>query len=393
MLASWVLGVSLSAAVVLPQQRWILEVEDPEAAAALVEDLGGEVFTALPQHQALAVSLPVGTEAQLTDSQWLLALEPDHPRFPLITDSSHFPAEPDLPRLPQSETLPYGLPMVQAQLLDSSLIDGVLLCVVDSGYALNHEDLPSALVTGYVDSQAGPWYQDTMGHGTHVAGILAAIGGNGVGVVGVLPNADPRLHIVRVYDASDWTYSSTLVSAVDKCVVEATRQQRPVVINLSLGGPDASRFERRAFDSFHQLGALMVAAAGNLGNQDYAYPASYDGVISAAAVGENRLRASFSQSNDQVELAAPGLGVPSTLPQGYGLKSGTSMATPYIAGVAALVWSRHLHCDHLTLRRALAESALDLGLPGRDPDYGHGLVQAMAASDWLTRFCPLVDRQ
>jgi len=129
---------------------------------------------------------------------------------------------------------------------------------------------------------------------------------------------------------------------------------------------------------------LDLAAAGNAGNTSFSYPASYNAVVSVAAVDSSRNLASFSQRNSQVELAGPGVGVNSTWNNGgYNSISGTSMASPHVAGVAALVWSNHPTCTAAQIRAALTATAQDRGAAGRDTSFGFGIVQAKAAVDRL----------
>lgn len=130
---------------------------------------------------------------------------------------------------------------------------------------------------------------------------------------------------------------------------------------------------------------LHIAAAGNGGNSSLSYPASYDAVVSVAAVDSSESKASFSQYNSQVEIAGPGVGVNSTWNNGaYRSISGTSMATPHVSGVAALVWSQFPQCTAKQIRNVLNATAKDKGQAGRDTSYGHGIVQAKAAVDYLT---------
>jgi hypothetical protein len=134
---------------------------------------------------------------------------------------------------------------------------------------------------------------------------------------------------------------------------------------------------------------LIVAAAGNGGkNAAKSYPASYESVMSVAATDSNDNVAYFSQENDQVDIAAPGVSVLSTLPlhvasSGYSAWSGTSMACPHVSGVAALVWSHHPTKSAVEIRQALEGSAVDMGITGRDDAYGHGLLRADLAMEFL----------
>merc|ERR1712241_33491 len=137
-------------------------------------------------------------------------------------------------------------------------------------------------------------------------------------------------------------------------------------------------------------GILIIAAAGNGGaSASVSYPAGYPHVMSVAAVDSNGQRASFSQNDDQVEIAAPGKGVKSTITDSngesfsYASWSGTSMACPHVAGVAALVWSHFPNCTNNQIRNVLIKSAQDKGAAGCDEDYGHGIVKAQAAYDLL----------
>jgi serine protease len=414
--------------------------------------------------------------------------------------------EPDVLRYPLGEVQPYGIDMVQAPAVweSGSTGDGVTVCVIDSGIHAAHQDLSSIPMTGTA-SNGQSWNTDTCGHGTHVAGTIAARA-NDFGVVGV-NTGSISLHLVKVFDGPScgWSYSSTLVNAAQDCQKKGAK-----VINMSLGGTFSSRTENRAFQDLYTKGVLSVAAAGNSGTTQKSYPASYDSVISVAAVDSKKALASFSQRNSQVELAAPGVGVLSTVPQvsatttvdsvsyivsalegtaqtmatqsalanggrcttaianaftgqivlcergditfaekvdnvfssggvgvivynnvsggfsgtlgsgshpdipavsmsqedgqilltklgtstdvstmpvnqgnGYAYYDGTSMATPHVAGVAALIWSADPSWTNAQIRDALDTTAEDLGAAGRDTSFGYGLVRAQKALDYL----------
>ncbi|MDH3276071.1 MAG: S8 family serine peptidase, partial [Gammaproteobacteria bacterium] len=220
--------------------------------------------------------------------------------------------EADVLRYPLAQTTPYGIPMVQADQVGYTSAGNQKVCIIDSGYELAHEDLPGNIVDGTDDSGTGNWYTDENGHGTHVAGTIAALN-NDTGVIGVAPNGNLQLHIIKVFGANGWAYSSTLANALGKC-----EDAGATVVSMSLGGSRASRTERRAFDNAFGRGVLSVAAAGNDGNTRHSYPASYDSVISVAAIDSTKTVADFSQQTDQVELAAPGVAVLSSVPTGTG---------------------------------------------------------------------------
>jgi subtilisin family serine protease len=397
------------------------------------------------------------------------------------------------------QLVPYGIKLVQADQVSDGTTANRKVCIIDSGYDNAHEDLTGNAVTGEYDAGTGWWYTDENHHGTHVAGTIAAINNSGTGVVGVNPNKTLKLHIVKVFGKDGWAYSSTLASAANKCGAAGAN-----VISMSLGGDRRSETEQRAFDALYAKGVLNVAAAGNDGNRAVSYPANYQSVISVGAVDQNKQWASFSQYNNKVELAGPGVSVLSTVPMGAGIEGGvsvggtayeagamegspiksatapladfglgdkvntavsgkvcliqrgsidfatkvtncqssggvgavvynntagafggtlgdtvtgipsvtasdtdgaalkarlgqsatvsvkatnyayfdgTSMATPHVSAVAALVWSYFPTCSAAQLRTSLDNSALDLGPAGRDVQYGYGLVQAKAAYD------------
>lgn len=418
--------------------------------------------------------------------------------------------EEDAARAPLAQVVPYGIDLVQARdvwdidrngAVDSGAPTGagIGVCIIDSGLYTGHEDFAGVNVLGGTPSG---WSSDLCGHGTHVAGTIAAAN-NSVGVVGVTPGT-VNLYIVKVFgDDCSWAYASDLVAAANACAAQPIR-----IISMSLGGPTRSRTEERAFDSLSSRGFLSIAAAGNDGNNRKSYPASHASVISVAAVDSANVIASFSQFNDSVDLSAPGVGVSSTVPyrddstvsvgsttyegshlegaargsatgqlvdggicdsagswagrvvlcargtisfldkvrnveagggvavvitnnvpggfggtlgagessalvalclsqedgvalhaglsqpatvasaftvpaSDYEAWDGTSMATPHVSAVAALVWSALPSATAADVRAVLESTALDLGAAGRDNYYGHGLVQARAAVDAL----------
>jgi len=435
--------------------------------------------------------------------------------------------EPDQIRQPAAQTVPYGIDLVQAREVwdadrngeidvGAPTGEGIKVCVIDSGINAAHEDFQGVRIDG--GFPAGKWNHDNCGHGTHVAGTIAAAN-NDTGVVGVSPGK-VSLFIVKVFGDDvqtncAWTFSSQLIDAANRCQDAGAK-----VINMSLGG-GASRGEEQAFRSLEKRGVLSIAAAGNHGSpavptDAYLYPASYDSVVSVAAVDSSKGLAGFSAKNDQTEIAAPGVGVLSTYPlgpadpvvsggvsypaipmanshvgtataalvdggtcntalpandsswqgkvvlcqrgaqpfvvkaqnvaaggglaaviynnvagdlngtlgddlsvipsipvvgvtqasgvdmranrlnqsttvntrlpldyNGYAMLNGTSMATPHVSGVAALIWSANPSWTNRQIREAMDATAQDLGTAGYDTSYGWGLVQAKAALDEL----------
>ncbi len=291
--------------------------------------------------------------------------------------------EEDALRYPMAQTTPYGVDMVQAPLAWESGTTGsnVTMCVIDSGVYTAHQDLAGA---NFIGGYPSNWNSDTCGHGTHVSGTILAQN-NTIGVVGVAPNVSE--YMVKVFDGSNcgWSYSSTLVDAANRCANAGAR-----IISMSLGGSFYSSVENTAFANLYAQGILPIAAAGNAGNTKVSYPAGYASVVSVAAVDSNEMVASFSQHNSDVEIAAPGVNVLSTVPFStlYEQWSGTSMATPHVSAVAALLMSAFPNASVQEIRDAIDFSAKDLGTAGRDTYYGYGLVQAQAALDYLGGVTP-----
>ena len=282
----------------------------------------------------------------------------------------------------QSEKVPWGTITVKALEVSDEHISNQKVCIIDSGYDINHPDLPSSssIVTGDSQISSESWMEDGHGHGTHVAGTIAGIGGNDEGIKGLIHNGQLKLHIVKIFNNNgDFTHTSDMIQALESCVAAGS-----TVVNMSFGGEFFSAAANATIDRISKGRVLLVAASGNLGNGGKMYPASYPSVISVGAIDNNNNLAWFSQYNDQVDLVAPGVGILSTVPGGkYAFQQGTSMAAPHVAGVAALLWSNFNDKSAQEIRSAIESTAKDLGEMGRDDKFGHGLVQADRAYDCL----------
>jgi subtilisin family serine protease len=512
-------GAALAAAlVVIPvvgfaaDARYIVKFNAgrSDAGHAALRGMGAQIVLSLDPQGAVAALIPEQALPGLAHNPNIEYIEVDEIRTPMASDRI----------LASGEVLPFGIQMVQADLVTSTNESAKKVCIIDSGYSQQHEDLRDAdasITQNVPDKGSGTWDRDSCGHGSHVAGTIMATAGNSTGVIGVIPGV--HLHIVKVFGDDNlsggncsWTYSSTLVDALNKCEAAGSN-----ITSMSLGGGFKSRTEDVAFSNAYKRGMLHVAAAGNAGNKTTSYPAGYSSVISVAAVDANETVASFSQQNRDVELAAPGVGVLSTVPwfddntltfpdhsdvsglhiefsartttgvtgalvngglcdstgdswsekvvlcqrgsidfltkvqnvkngggvaaviynnvssdpscgdfagtlgdgnsstipaigvscddgtyalnylgqsgtvfseltvpaSGYEAWGGTSMATPHVSGVAALIWSCYPGLSNQQIRDAMNATAKGAGAAGRDNAYGYGIVQAKAAVDSL----------
>jgi len=242
-----------------------------------------------------------------------------------------------------AETLPWGVRSIKADRVwdrngDQSIDDGadtgqgVKVAVVDTGIDLSHPDLAANIAGGYnaIDPDQPP--QDDNGHGTHVAGIIAAAA-DGAGVIGAAPRVS--LYAVKVLGADGSGYYSDIIEGIEWCMKNGIQ-----VINLSLGGYQNVSALHDVIAEAARRGIVITAAAGNDGPAENSveYPAKYPEVIAVAAYNASRDLTSYSSRGPEVALAAPGDDILSTFPEGaYQTLSGTSMATPHASAAAALV--------------------------------------------------------
>ena len=216
-------------------------------------------------------------------------------------------AEPDFKRYLMAQNQPWGIADTQSDQLTDNDAANMTVCIIDSGYQRSNPDLNANNASGTNNSGTGNWYQNGGSHGTHVAGTIAAVN-NSEGVVGILPNTNVNLHIIKVFNEAGWGYVGELVDAVDTCVNNGAK-----VINMSLGGAGSSNAERNSLQAAADAGVLLIAASGNDGDATLSYPASYDSVMAVGALDQGRQHAEFSQYTPQVEISAPGEAILSTV--------------------------------------------------------------------------------
>lgn len=329
----------------------------------MIEAFGGEVIDSYDIVPVIAARLPAAAIAGLS-------------RNPLVTL-----IEPILTVKATGDEYDWGILRINGDDVYSNGTgftgEGVKIAIIDTGIDYTHPDLAANYAGGYdfVNDDNDP--MDDKGHGTHIAGTIAA-DDNDEGLIGVAPDA--KIYALKVLDASGSGSFADILSALDWCVdnnIDLTNNSYGSSIN-------PGRIVQRAFDSANRAGILNIAAAGNSGNRaglgdSVEYPGAYASVMAVAATTPDDERAYFSSTGPDVEIAAPGWAIYSTVPNGgYDEYYGTSMATPHVVGAAALVIESGITGAN-QVRTALVESSQDLGDPGFDYWFGYGLVDASAA--------------
>lgn len=503
--AATLLAIGTSSAAMADDNRYIIQVDAAKKGVvkALARKMGGDIK--VDSNGFIAATFAGKSLDQvkgLLNNPHVKLVEADQRRkaLAIYNDDAGDPTT--------QQIKPYAVYQSQADQL--TLQSGMKVCVIDSGLDSSNADFEWSNITGDNDSGTGNWNQHGGPHGTHVAGTVGAADNN-IGVVGMAPGVP--MHIIKVFNADGWGYSSDLAHAANLCSAAGAN-----IITMSLGGGGANNAEENAFNTFTANGGLVLAAAGNDGNNVRSYPAGYSSVMMIGANDADNNIASFSQfppitrrvkgkmvsqPTTGVEVTAGGVDTFSTYPAGlatiatmtadgnafassamenqgsasgstfdmgtaeatnsgangkicviqrgnisfhdkvkncedsggigaiiynneagmlngtlgdtnattipavgarmedgaalvassnatiniagadYGYMSGTSMATPAAAGVAALVWSNHPTCSGTEIRNAMKASAEDQGAAGRDDYFGYGIVKAAAANAYL----------
>jgi type VII secretion-associated serine protease mycosin len=269
----------------------------------------------------------------------------------------------------------WNLPLIGA--LDGwSLTRGnasVKVAVIDTGVDLTHPDLKQRLLPGVNVIEAGGSSNDDNGHGTHVAGIIGASVNNRQGIAGL--NWYSRVLPIKALDADG---AGTSFSVADG-IIDAT-DRGAKVINMSLGNYASSAFLHEAVRYAYRNDVVLVAATGNDNSNQPGYPAAYPEVVAVAATTRGLEHASFSNYGPYVDVAAPGSAIASTyMGSQYAALSGTSMATPHVSALAALIRSANPTLRNTDVMRILTTTSRDLGVRGRDDLFGYGIINVNAA--------------
>lgn len=373
-------GIVSQAAPEEPTNRKIIVfksgVLNEPARDALVEKFGGVKIKDLSLINGTAVLLSPKSEAALARHSEVLRIDDDVVVEALIRGG--ISAKPSSTQ--PAEVLPWGIDRIDADLIwGITTGDPIKIAIVDTGIDVKHPDLIDNLKGGVSTVGYTISYNDDNGHGTHVAGITAAID-NEIGVIGVGPKID--LYAVKVLDRRGSGYLSDVIEGLDWAI-----QNGMQIVNMSLGTTSNVQSFYDAVKRVNQTGIVQIAAAGNSGGA-VIYPAAYPEVIAVSATDSNDNIASWSSRGPEIDLAAPGVSIYSTYKgQTYKTLSGTSMAAPHVTGTAALILSIPAKCDldldekcsPAEVQQRLELTAKDLGAVGKDTLYGSGLVNAEKA--------------
>lgn len=255
---------------------------------------------------------------------------------------------------------------------------GIKVSIIDSGIDIIHPDLIASIKGGYNAISQESSYIDDYGHGTHVAGIIAATN-NSIGVVGVSPNVS--LYSVKVLDSTGSGYISDVIEGINWSITNGIN-----IINLSLESADSESLHDAIIKAY-ESNIVIVAAAENNSSSSISYPSAYNEVISVSAIDSNNKIATFS-STGKVDVCAPGVNINSTYKDStYVTMSGSSMAAPHVTGTVALILPRSTKSDldgygRISLdevKKNLQSTCTDLGTPGMDSIYGAGLINAYSS--------------
>lgn len=345
---------SASAANLTPSKagNYLIQFKDAKRGKSTLEKRQRKVAKSF-KHNSLVSAQDLTTEdvEALKNDPNVAFIEPD-----FSIQSTADLVTPNLEQVKASTTLSAGVTGT-----------GVKVAVLDTGIDTESSELKISGGVSFVPEEAT--FDDLNGHGTHVAGILAALQDDH-GLVGVAPNVD--LYAVKVLNKNGVGSYSQLIEGLEWAV-----DNHIDIVSMSLAGHEDSEALKNAVQDAVNQGVLLVSAAGNEGANGITYPAKYEGVLAVGAVDAHNQHPNFSSVGPELGLVAPGVGVQGlSLSGGYEERSGTSVAVPHVSGVAALVKEQNPSFTAQQLRQRLEETATSLGNPLEN---GKGLVNAEAA--------------
>lgn len=383
--------VSKAESATEPAERKIV-VFKPEVDEITKENLikksGGEKIKDLKLIRGKAVKLTAKAEKNLAKDEGVLRIDDDIEVSALVKDKTEVPASSrpaknnKAPKPQPTEVLPWGIDRIDAELVwpADNTAEPIKVGIIDTGIDTAHPDLQANIKGGFSAVAYTASFNDDNGHGTHVAGITAALD-NEIGVIGVGPKID--LYAIKVLDRRGSGWLSDIIEGLDWAIANGMQ-----VVNMSLGASVDIQSFHDAVIRAQAAGITQVAAAGNSGGA-VGYPAAYPEVIAVSATDSANTIATWSSRGPEVDLAAPGVSIYSTYKgQTYATLSGTSMAAPHVTGSAALVLNTPVGVydadsdrvwDPAEVQRKLQDRAVNLGAPGFDNLYGWGLVNAFNA--------------
>ncbi len=278
--------------------------------------------------------------------------------------------------LDNAEKIPDGIQLMKAPEVwePSKRGKGVVVAILDTGCQVDHPDLKDRIIGGRnftTDDNGDPdQFGDSNGHGTHVAGTIAAAE-NSQGVVGIAPQVD--LLILKVLDSSGNGGYQNLIGAIDYALQwQGAEGEKVRILSMSLGGETDDSALHDAIIRATDSGVLVVCAAGNTGQVERQFPGGYNEVVGVGAVDLSKKLAPFSTMNKEIDVVAPGVEIVSTYPGSrYAVLSGTSMSTPHVAGAAALIINQ---CEK-DFERTLTEAEIYAQLCKRTSTLGYKKIK------------------
>lgn len=352
------------------------------AQAALLRNFGAVLIKPLGLINGMAVYLPPQAERALLGRSEVLRIDDDLV-IKAIGKPEGAPGKPKKEPPPQPvEELPWGVDRINAELAWPTTTGlTVKVAIMDTGIDLDHQDLQTNIKGNVNTINPRKSGNDDNGHGTHVAGIVAAID-NDIGVIGVGPEIS--LYAVKVLDRNGSGWLSDLIEGLEWCI-----NNKMQAVNMSLGSSSDNQSFHDAITKTYQAGITQVTAAGNNGEYGGAitYPAKYPETIAVSAVDKNDQFAYFSSYGPEIDLAAPGVEINSTYKDGYyKILNGTSMAAPHVTGTAGLLLTTPVGIydldadgiwDPAEVKNKLQATAEDIYL--LPEQQGEGLVDAYSA--------------
>lgn len=359
------LSISAAGSHAAPEKTQVIIGLKDKPDTALIKDYGGEIKREFTLINAVAVKLPKNK----------IDILKKHPKIEYI--------EPDYEASALGENVPWGVARINAPQVWKlpNRGTGIRVAVLDTGIQYDHPDLKNNIkggvnFAGYPDGSTTRFYwTDKNGHGTHAAGIVAAED-NDIGVVGVAPQA--WLYSVRVLNDKGSGYYSDIIQGIEWSI-----NNNMQVVSMSLGGSSSSYALKNAVDKARSRGIILVAAAGNSGDgnpatNNIAYPARYSSVIAVGATGSGDAVPRWSSDGREIDVAAPGVSIVSTYRGStYATMSGTSMATPHVAGTVALMLKAGISPG--SIQNKLQTTGVDLLPAGFDVFSGYGRINALRA--------------